>query len=145
MSLAEDIRAYATGEKSPVLKVPSPELPNWDGQLGVCRRSPRAIAKHWKDSEEEESIDERARFVVLVTCDLEGNRIFGDADTLWLSCNNLLTPLVERFYWAGRQHNGLTEENRRAWEKNSAPTAAAGSPSSSSAPSRPSDSASQET
>jgi hypothetical protein len=137
MSLREDIRAFAQAARSPVLPVPTPELPQYDGQIGVTRVCARAIASYWKDQEDDEVVDERAGFVVLVACDLDGNKIFQAEDVLWLSTCAALSPMVERLYWAGREHNGLTEENRRAWRKNSASTAGGGSPSSSAAPSPP--------
>jgi len=113
-----------------VLAVPTPELPELDGQIFATRVSPRAMSKCWQDSAEEKQIDERARFVVLVACDKDGSRIFEDRDVLWLSTCELLTPMVERLYWAGREVNGLTEENRTAWRKNSSGTAEGGLPSS---------------
>ena len=139
MSLAEDIRGYVATVHAPVLPVPSPELPKWDGQLGVVRVCPRAIANQWKEADDDNPNDERAKFVVLVASDLEGNRIFTEADILWLSTCAVLTPLVERLYSAGLHHNGLTAENRQAWKKNCPPTVGTGSPSSSSAPCRPSE------
>lgn len=137
MSLREDIRAFAQSASSPVLPVPTPELPQFDGQIGVARVCPRALAAHWKDQEDDEVLDDRAAFVVLVACDLAGNRIFQEADVLWLSTCAVLSPMVERLYWAGREHNGLTEANRSAWRKNSGSTAGGGSPSSSAVPSTP--------
>ena len=138
MSLREDIRAFAASAASPVLMVPTPELPQWDGQIGVARVSARALAAHWQDSDEDEQIDDRARFVVLVACDAAGNRIFQEADVLWLSTSAVLSPMLERLYWAGRETNGLTPENRSDWKKNlPRPTAGGGSPSSSAGPSTP--------
>jgi len=137
VSLREDIRAFAQTASSPVLPVPTPELPQYDGQIAVARVCPRALAAHWKDQEDDEVLDDRAAFAVLVACDLAGNRIFQDEDVLWLSTSAVLSPMVERLYWAGREHNGLTEENRRAWRKNSASTAGGGSLSSSAVPSTP--------
>lgn len=118
MAIRDEIKAFVKDAPAAVLAVPTPELPQWDGQIFVTRVSPRALATHWKDTEEEDALDERAAFVVLVTSDKDGSRIFQDEDVLWLSTTPLLMSLVERLYWAGRQHNGLTEENRTAWRKN---------------------------
>ena len=137
MSLREDIRAYATATFAPVLMVPTPELPQWDGAIGVARCSPRALANHWQDSDEDEQLDERARFVALAACDAEGNRIFQDGDMLWLSTSALLSPMVERLYWAAREHNGLTEANRKNFRPASAATGGGGSHSSCAGPSTP--------
>lgn len=135
--LRDEIKRFVQCSSMPVLAVPTPELPQWDGQIFVTRVSPRALATHWKDAAEEDSLDERAAFVVLVASDKEGSRIFQEEDVLWLSTTPLLMPLIERLYWAGREFNGLTEENRTAWRKNSKGTGDVGSPSSCAAPSTP--------
>ena len=137
MALRDEIKSYVKDIPMPVLAVPTPELPNWDGQIFVTRVCPRALAEHWKDSEEDDQCDERAAFVALVASDKDGSRIFQDEDVLWLSTSAVLMPLVERLYWAGREHNGLTEENRTAWRKNSKSTGGDGLPSSCAAPSTP--------
>lgn len=130
MALRDQIKTYVDATKSPVLSVPTPELPEFDGQIFVSRVSPRSLETYWKDSEEEEELaDDRARFAALVACDADGSRIFQSEDVQWLSNSPLLMPMVERLYWAGREHNGLTEENRRAWRKNLPATADVGSPS----------------
>jgi hypothetical protein len=130
MALRDEIKSFVKDTIIPVLAVPTPELPQWDGQIYVTRVCARALASHWKDAEEEDALDERAAFVSLVASDKEGSRIFQDEDVLWLSTTPFMMPLVERLYWAGRQHNGLTEENRTAWRKNSPGTGDAGLPSS---------------
>jgi hypothetical protein len=136
MATRDDIKAFVNNSPMPVLAVPTPELPQWDGQIFVRRVCARALASHWKDAEEDEANDERAAFVSLVASDKDGSRIFQDEDVLWLSTTPLLMPLVERLYWAGRQHNGLTEENRTAWRKNLGGTGDGGLPSSCAAPSK---------
>lgn len=137
MALRDDIKAFAAQEAVPVLAVPTPELPKWDGQVFVTRSSPREVAVLWKDSDDEDKLDERAAFVVQIACDAKGSRIFQAEDVEWLSTCKLLTPMVERLYWAGLAFNGLTTENREAWRKNSAGTGGGGSPSSCAAPSTP--------
>ena len=137
MSLRETIFATIEKASTPVMAVPTPELAELDGQIFVTRTSPRALANHWKDAEEYEGLDEKAAFVCLVASDKDGNRIFKQEDMMRLSINTYLMPIVERLYWAGREYNGLTEENRRAWRKNSESTAGGGLPSSSAAPSIP--------
>jgi hypothetical protein len=137
MGMRDEIKAFVAEEKPALLPVPTPELPKWNGQIYVGRACPRAVASCWKDSDDDEQIDERARFAALVACDEAGSRIFQDEDVLWLSTCAMLTPMVERLYWAGRHHNGLTDENRTAWRKNSASTGGGGSPSSCAAPSTP--------
>jgi hypothetical protein len=130
MGLRDEIRSFTQNTKPPVLAVPTPELPQWDGQIFVRRVSPRAFANFWLEGADEEDFDERARFAVLAASDADGSRIFQDEDILWLTTCELLTPMVERLYWAGRFHNGLTEENRTSWRKNSPSTGGGGSPSS---------------
>ena len=138
MALRDDIRQFAESTPVPVLPVPSPELPQWDGQLAVTRVSPRAAAGLWDAPDDEGSArDERARFVVLAACDLAGSRVFQDEDVAWLSTSALLSPLVERLYWAAREWNGLTEANRKALRKNLPGTAESGSPCSSAVPPPP--------
>jgi hypothetical protein len=138
MSLREDIRAFAQQAKCPVLMVPTPELPQWDGQIGVTRTTPRMLSKHWKDNDDEDmALDGRVLFVILVACDKDGNQIFDDGDVHWLGTSRVLMPMIERLYYAGLEHNGLTEKNRKDWRKNSEPTAGDGSPSSSAVPSIP--------
>jgi len=141
MTLRDQIRAYTeTAEckraAAPV-PVPTPELPQWDGQIFVCRVCARAVANCWKDTGEDTGqLDERARFAAAVACDAEGSRIFQDDDVLWLSCCASLGPMIERIYWAGRELNGLTEENRTGWRKNSAGMGGGGLPSSCAGPSQ---------
>jgi hypothetical protein len=137
MALRDEIKSFVKDQKAAVLAVPTPELPQWDGQIYVTRVCARALASHWKESDEDESLDERASFVVLVASDKEGSRIFQDEDILWLSTTPLLMPLVERLYFAGMEHNGLTRENRMAWRKNLPGTGDGGLPSSCAAPSIP--------
>jgi len=137
MGLRDLLKTYAAANKSPVLAVPCPEFPQWDGQLFVCRISPRATASCWDLEEEDEADDERARFVSKVASDSDGSRIFQEEDVLWLSTTPIFSPLVERLYAAGRYHNGLTDENRMAWRKNSVGTVGSGSPASCAAPATP--------
>jgi hypothetical protein len=138
VSLKEDIRAYVLTAKCPVQMVPTPDLPAWDGKIGVTRTTPRMLALHWRDSDDEDnSIDGRVRFMILVACDAEGNLIFTEGDVHWLSTCAVLMPTIERLYYAGLEHNGLTEENRGAWRKNSEATAGVGSPTCSAVPALP--------
>ncbi len=137
MALRDDIKAFAAAEAVPVLAVPTPELPKWDGKIFVTRSSPREVARCWKGLDDEETLDERVRFVVDVACDECGSRIFQVDDIEWLSTCKLLTPMIERLYAAGLHFNGLTEENRNAWRKNSGGTGGGGLPSSCAEPSTP--------
>jgi hypothetical protein len=132
-SLRDQLRSFAS-EPSPVLKVPTPELPGMDGQLFVRRATPLEWEEVWADPDQD---NERARTVVLLACDSAGVRVFSADDALWLGVSPGLTPLVERLYWAGREHNGLTQGNREAWRKNSPGTAGSGSPCCSAAPCPP--------
>jgi hypothetical protein len=118
------------------LPVPSPELPQWEGKMFVKRICPRKIADCF-DIDKDDLIDEKPIFVAQVACDGEGSRIFQDEDVLFLTTSEYLQSLVERFYWAGRAHNGLTEDNHRAWRKNLPSTGGGGSPSSCAAQSIP--------
>ena len=117
MARRDEIKADVEAMPVPVLAVPTPELPKWEGQIYVTRISPRAINAVW-NGEEDQAIDERARFVCRVACDKEGSRIFQDEDVIWLSTCDKLTPMVERLYWAGLDFNGLTAANRESWRKN---------------------------
>ena len=138
MALRDEIKTFVSSQRPAVVPVPTPELPRWDGQTGVTRVCARAVADCWQDADEKEAqLDERARFVALVWVDLAGSRILQDEDVLWLSTSPLLAPMVERLYWAGREVNGLTEENRRSWRKNSGGTGGGGSPSSCAGPAIP--------
>jgi hypothetical protein len=128
--LRDEIKSYVEKTKCPVMPVPTPDYPQWDGKIFVTRTNQRAIASCWKEAAEDDGVDERAAFVQLVACDSEGSRIFQPEDVLMLSTTPHLTPLVERLYFAGRHFCGLTDENREAWRKNSASTGDAGSPSS---------------
>jgi hypothetical protein len=134
--LRDDIKKFVADQKPAVLAVPSPELPNWDGQIFVTRVSPLVLEQHRKNVENDED-NERASFVQLVACDAEGSRIFQEEDILWLSTCAALMPLIERLYWAGREVSGLTDENRESWRKNSKSTGENGSPCSCAAPSLP--------
>jgi hypothetical protein len=128
MSMRDEIRAEAQAAKAPFLPVPTPELPKWDGKIGVTTASLHVIAAIWQDDDDQ--LDERAKFVVRVACDSEGNRIFTDEDVMWLSTSSVLAPVIERLYWAGRHICGLTEEKRAAWRKNLPGTGGDGSHSS---------------
>lgn len=135
MTLRDEIRQAASAAASPVLLVPTPELPQWDGQIGVTRASLHHIAAGWQSQDEGDSLDERAAFVVRVACDSKGCRIFTDEDVMWLSTSAILAPMIERLYWAGRHMCGLTDESRTAWRKNLPGTGESGSPCSCAAPS----------
>jgi hypothetical protein len=134
MAIRDDIKSFVTSAAPAVLAVPTPEIPQWDGQIFVTRVCPRAINNAFKDDDPE---DERARWVVEVASDAAGSRIFQAEDVLWLSTTPYLSAMVERLYWAGREINGLTAENREGWRKNLPATAASGSPCSSAAPATP--------
>ena len=96
MSMKDEIRAAAQAAKTPVLIVPTPELPQWDGQIGVTRASLHVIAAGWQAQDADDALDERAQFVVRVACDADGNRIFTDEDVMWLSTSAVLAPMIER-------------------------------------------------
>ena len=93
MALRDDIKSFIKDAPLPVLAVPTPELPQWDGQIYVTRVCARALASHWKEAEEDDALDERAAFVSLVASDKDGSRIFQDEDVLWLSTTPFLMPL----------------------------------------------------
>jgi hypothetical protein len=135
LSLRDEIRVAATAAKTPVVLVPTPELPQWDGKIGVTCASLHAIAAGWQNTDD--ALDERATFVVRVACDMDGCKIWDDGDILWLSTTPFMAPIVERLYHAGRHVCGLTDENRTAWRKNLPGTGDAGLPSSCAAPSPP--------
>ncbi len=130
MSMREEIRAAAAAAKTTVVPVPTPELPQWDGKIGVAPASLHTIAAGWQNTDAGDSLDERAIFVVRVACDLDGNRIFNDEDVMWLSTSAFLAPVLERLYAAGRHVCGLTDENRMVWRKNLPSTGGDGSLSS---------------
>lgn len=130
MALRDEIRAAAASAKTAVIPVPTPELPQWDGRIGVTPASLHAIAAGWQDADANDALDERATFVVRVACDMDGCKIWDDGDILWLSTTPFMAPIVERLYHAGRHVCGLTEENRTAWRKNLPGTGDVGSPSS---------------
>jgi len=133
--LRDDIKAFVTAQPAAPMPVPTPELPQWDGQIFVARISARRIAglSQAVDGEDIDQNDERAAFVVECATDSAGSRIFQAEDVAWLSTCQQLSPMVERLYWAARNENGLTYENREGWRKNLPAMAAAGSPSSSAA------------
>jgi len=141
MALRDEIKAFVDAAVKPqVTPVPTPELPRWDGQVYVARVCARAVADFLLGAAGDDpaaQLDERARFVCRVATDRDGSRIFQDEDVLWLSCAAALGPMVERLYWAGREVNGLTEENRTAWRKNSSGAAGGGSPSCCAGPATP--------
>ena len=134
MALRDEIKSFVNAAKPQTFPVATPELPQWDGQICVTRVSAHAVADCWHEDNPDDQLDERARFVCLVACDEVGSRIFQEEDVLWLSTCQFLAPIVERLYWAGREVNGLTEENRKAWRKNSPGTGGGGSPSSCAGP-----------
>ncbi len=137
MSLRDEIREFSLATPPAPLAVPTPDLPKWDGKIFVRRVSSGVLAHHFKAIGDDESIDPRAALVALLASDDSGNRIFGDEDVLWLSTSATMGPTVERLYVAACYHNGLTEENREGWRKNSASTAGTGSPCCCAAPSTP--------
>jgi hypothetical protein len=135
MPLRDEIRQYAIATPPAPLPVPTPDLPAWDGQVFVRRVSTGVIQHYYENVTRDKGLDGRAALVALLACDAAGNRIFTDDDVLWLSTSAALGPTLERLYQAGCYHNGLTEENREGWRKNSKGTGGDGSPSSSPDPS----------
>jgi hypothetical protein len=135
MSLRDDL--LASRNASDVPPQPGPAVPEWpavDGQLYF-----RTLAEadlHVKPARDDEPVDEaifRATIVARVLADSNGNRILRDEDAPALAAKE--TAVIERLYHQAREHNGLTEENRRAVRKNSGSTAGSGSLTSSPAPS----------
>ena len=137
MALRDDIKSFVKVSPMPVLAVPTPELPQWDGQIFVTRVCTEPWPATGRKPRRTTRLTSGPPSWRAVASDKDGSRIFQDEDVLWLSTTPFLMPLVERLYWAGRQHNGLTEENRQAWRKNLPSTGDGGSPSSCAAPSQP--------
>lgn len=111
----------------PVLPVPTPEWPAFDGKLH-CRTVSPAELDGLVAADKKEPGCWRARYASLVIADGSGNRIFKDEDWKWLSERGV--AVVDRFCEAGQRHNGQTEESRTSFLKGSRPTTAAGSPGS---------------
>ena len=116
--LRDELLTIVQTGKSPVMPVPTPELPEQDGKIFVRRASPRELQAN-SDRDQQEGRNERCDFVVLVAADSEGTRIFSDEDSRTLADSPALMPVVERLYWAGLRHNGLTREQRELSAKNS--------------------------
>ncbi len=135
MSFRDDILDYCRETPPAPLAVSTPDLPKWDGKIFVRRVSSSVTGNFFDQVRKDEGIDDRAALVALLSCDEAGNRIFNDDDVLWLSTSSALGPSIERLYVAACYHNGLTQENREGWRKNSASTAGSGSPCSSAVPS----------
>lgn len=136
MALRDELKQVVAETKPRMVPVPCPEFPSLDGKVFAGVVSPRAIAECYRIDDEEDALDERPAFVVRCCCDAEGSRIFQEEDVIWLATTPAMQPFVERCYWAGREVNGLTEENRTAWRKNSASMATSGLPCSSVVPSQ---------
>jgi hypothetical protein len=134
MSLGDELLAFCEPTDQFVHPVPCPELPDFDQKLYVRKVS----AKELDDvAAKEESGNSRARYAVLFAAKADGTRLWRPEQAEKLGANTSLLWLVERINYAGRLHNGLTEENRRVVEKNSAPAAGNGSHCCSAAPSPP--------
>ena len=59
----------------------------------------------------------RARFIVLVVCDEEGNRIFSDADAPAVGKKN--AAILNKIFTVGQRLSGMTKEDVDALTKNS--------------------------
>ena len=134
MSLKDELRATRNAADVPLLAVATPEWPSLDGKLFVRVLSAFEVDAFFSVKDTEDGND-RAKFVCKVLCDADHNRVLDADDAVWLGQKEV--PVVERIYWAGRLHNGLTEENRQAYLKNSGSAAGGGLVSSSPEPSKP--------
>ncbi len=128
MALRDQIKAASQAAKPTLLAVPTPELPEYEGQIFARRISPRRLSWVWQADDQTE---ERGRMCVAVASDSEGSPIFQNEDVAFLVGSDYLQAFIERVYAAGLEVNGLTRENRESWRKNSKSTASAGSDTSS--------------
>ena len=121
--LRDDIKAFVTAQPAAPMPVPTPELPQWDGQIFVARISARRIAglSQAVDGEDIDQNDERAAFVVECATDSAGSRIFQAEDVAWLSTCQQLSPMVERLYWAAQMKTASLTKTARAGEKTCPP------------------------
>jgi hypothetical protein len=129
MSLGLEILAY-TAPDGFTRAVPVPEIPAFDGKIFVHKVSAKELdAVVAKDDD----VNSRARYAALFACDEAGHRLWGDHQVEQIGNKPELLFLIERINYAGRVHNGLTEESRKLVEKNSAGGEESGSPASSAA------------
>jgi hypothetical protein len=135
MSLREKVKGTRNACDVPLYPVPTPEWPELDGLLYVRVMSVFEADQLFSRNADEDDGNDRARFVCAVVVDEQHNRVFTDDDAVWLGHKEI--NVIERIYWAGREHNGLTEENRKLVRKNLSAAAVSGLPSSSAAPSTP--------
>jgi len=134
MSLGTEILAFSPPPEAFVRAVPCPEIPAFDKKLFVRKVS----AKELDDVvSRDDDANSRARYAVLFACDEAGHRLWGEHQVEQLGGRAALLFLIERINYAGRLHNGLTEESRRVVEKNSAGGEPSGSPACSAAPATP--------
>ena len=113
MSLTRD--AILTADDLPVLKVSTPE---WGGDVFV-RTLTAAENEHCQKIAKSTDCDRvfLGRFAALVLCDEQGNRLFTDADGEALGGKSLL--ILGRIMEHAQRHNGLSDEEEKATEKNS--------------------------
>lgn len=134
MALRDQIKQSVTTAKRTLWPVPTPEIPEFDGQVFVTKRAAKVMARLLDaESATKDTTTAAAQFVVATAVDKDGSPVWQADDVEWLASTDELGPMVSRIAWAGRDINGLLA---RDWRKN-APTEGAGSPSSSVEPSIP--------
>lgn len=127
--MAEDLRsqllAHVGEHKTDIEPVPTPEWPDLDGKLGVCKLS-ADDADAWEFSlfdEVEGKLKRnmknmRAKLVVRCLASVEsGERICADGDTKQVG--GLGSDAIGRLFEAARRHNGLAAGAEEVEEGNS--------------------------
>ena len=138
MTLRDEIITEVSKSPAPgPFPIPTPDLPKWDGRFFIRRVASGVVQNFFRKFSGKDDSDIAAAAAAWFAADEAGNRIFNDEDVLWLSQSPAMGPTNERLYAAACHYNGLTQENREGWRKNSASTGANGSPCSCAAPSTP--------
>jgi hypothetical protein len=128
-NLGGEILSFAAPDA--LRKVPCPEMPAWDGRLFVRRVSAAELDVVVARDDDRNS---RARYAALFACNENGKRLWFDDQAEQLGDRPGLLWLIERITHYGRTLNGLSDENRKAAEKNFEAAEESGSPGSSAAP-----------
>lgn len=135
MGLRDEVLKVRTAAGVPIVPVPTPEWPDVDGKLFVRMLSAyESDIPLSQDDDEKDGENYKAKYVCRVMCDENRGRVLQDDDAPYLGHKE--TAVVNRFYWAALELNGLTESNRKTIRKNSPSTEGDGSPSCSPEPSQ---------
>ncbi len=113
MAMRDEIQSGSRFLRVP-LAVPTPEWPGQNGRIYVRKLSAREMDGWYSRADDDNG---RAQFVAMAACDEAGNRIFNDADAVWLGDEDF--SVIDRIFNAAMMHNRSTPAAKAELQKNS--------------------------